>query len=268
MKDKILLFIPMYNCENQITRVLSQITDEYKNYFSEIIVVNNRSTDNGENAVVAYCENHPELPVRLLRNDENYGLGGSHKVAFNYAVEKGFDYIVVLHGDDQATLSDLMPYIVSNEYEKYDCLLGSRFMKGSKLLGYSKTRILGNYVFNFIFSVVTRKKIYDLGSGLNMYDTKNFPDKYFIKYPDTLYFNDLMILASCHFKHNMLFFPISWREEDQISNNKLFSFSISLLKMLFHYLVNKKAYLSQDLRIKKIEKYSAQIIHDNTEIKK
>ena len=40
-----------------------------------------------------------------------------------------------------------------------------------------------------------------------------------------------MILAQCHYKQKMLFFPISWREEDQVSNTKLTSFALSLLRM-------------------------------------
>ncbi len=46
--DKILVFIPAYNCENQIIRVLEQFDSEVLEYISEIIVVNNRSTDNTE----------------------------------------------------------------------------------------------------------------------------------------------------------------------------------------------------------------------------
>ena len=44
--DKILLFIPMYNCEKQIVRVLDQLTPHVCELLSEVIIVNNRSTDN------------------------------------------------------------------------------------------------------------------------------------------------------------------------------------------------------------------------------
>ena len=98
---KILLFIPMYNCEKQIERVLTQLTDEICSYLNEVIIVNNRSTDKGEAVVRQYLTDH-HLPVKvsLLCNDDNYGLGGSHKIAFQYAVAHGFDYIILLHGDD------------------------------------------------------------------------------------------------------------------------------------------------------------------------
>ena len=134
-------------------------------------------------------------------------------------------------------------------------------MKDSKLIGYNKLRIWGNYGFNFLFSLVVHRKVKDLGSGLNLYKVEPLRSKYYLKYPDTLYFNDLMILASCYYKQNMMFYPISWREEDQISNNKLLNFSCSLLKMLWRYMKNKKKYIEQDMRTKKIDEYSAQIIY-------
>ncbi len=264
MKEKILLFIPMYNCENQIVRVLGQLKDEVCGYLSEVIIVNNRSTDNGEQAVIDYLKTYT-IPVKvsLLRNDENYGLGGSHKVAFQYAIDNGFDYVVVLHGDDQGRIADFLPLLHSGEYRSYDCCLGARFMKGSKLIGYSRLRIAGNYGFNLLFSLVVRKKISDLGSGLNMYSVDTLKDMYYEHYPDTLYFNDLMILASCYYRQKMLFYPISWREEDQVSNNKLVSFSKSLLNMLLHYSLNREKYLLQDMRTKKIDSYTAQLIYQN-----
>ena len=120
--SKILLFIPMYNCEKQIPRVLGQLTDEVCSYLSEVIVVNNRSTDGGEQVAADYLKQR-NLPIKakVLRNDDNYGLGGSHKVAFQYAMDHGFDYVIVLHGDDQGDISNILPYLKNREYEQYDC---------------------------------------------------------------------------------------------------------------------------------------------------
>ena len=43
---KILIFIPMYNCEKQISRVISQFDDDTQKLFDEILVVDNISEDN------------------------------------------------------------------------------------------------------------------------------------------------------------------------------------------------------------------------------
>ena len=236
--EKLLIFIPAYNCEKQVPRVLSQLLDPHVlPWVGECIVVNNRSTDGTEAAVQDWMARHPAAPVRLLRNDENYGLGGSHKVAFGYAAAHGYQHLVVLHGDDQGAVADLLPILNDGTYKNYDCCLGSRFMKGSRIKGYSALRVVGNYGFNALFSLVAGKRITDLGSG--------------------------MILALCQLKQRVLFFPISWREEDQVSNNKLTSFGISLLKLCGRYLAGKQKFVTREWREKPIENYTSSVIASN-----
>lgn len=264
--EKLLVFIPAYNCEKQVPRVLDQLLDQrIAPWVGECIVVNNRSTDGTEAAVQRWQQAHPEAPVTLIRNDRNYGLGGSHKVAFGYAAAHGYGHLVVLHGDDQGDIRDLLPLLQKGTYKQYDCCLGSRFMKGSRIQGYSMLRVVGNYGFNALFSLVARRKITDLGSGLNLYAVAPLRSEYYKKFPDTLYFNDCMILALCQMKQKILFFPISWREEDQVSNNKLTSFGISLLKLCGRYLRSPAAFVQREWRAEPIEAYTGTVIAPPTD---
>lgn len=260
--EKILLFIPGYNCENQIIRVLNQIDEQMLKYVNEIIMVNNISTDNTEQKVIDYINQHTNIPLKLLRNNENYGLGGSHKTAFNYAMENNFDYVIVLHGDDQGNVHDLLPVLESGDYKEYDCCLGARFMKGSKLKGYSKTRILGNMVYNVLFSIAAKKRLYDLGSGLNMYNVNMLKNKFYIKFPDNLIFNDCMVLASDYYNHKVLFVPITWREDDQVSNVKMIGICSDLLKMALSYIFNREKFIKSEFREKPRSEYKAKVIHE------
>lgn len=257
--DKILVFIPAYNCEKQIVRVLAQFDEKVLEYVSRIIVVNNQSTDNTEMVVAAYIKQHPGIPVKLLRNKDNYGLGGSHKVAFDYAMKHGFDYVVVLHGDDQGSINDFLPVFENKYYRKHDCILGARFMIGSKLQGYSAFRTFGNIVYDFLFAAVVRKKIYDLGSGLNMYKVDMLRDKFYKKFPDNLMFNYCMILASEYYGHDIMFYPVSWREDDQVSNVKMMNQAVKVLKMLKDYYADPEV-ITEDYRDKIIDDYEADII--------
>lgn len=264
LNNKILLFIPMYNCQKQIVRVLGQFNEEICSYISEIIVINNRSTDDGEQVVMDYIKEHPfPIKISLLRNDENYGLGGSHKVAFNYAMNNDFDYAVVLHGDDQGSIDNLLPYLKNKEYEKYDCFLGARFMKGSKLQGYSAFRTFGNRVYDLLFAIGTHTKVYDLGSGLNMYKVESLKNKFYLKYKDNLMFNYCMVMGQAYYKMNVKFFPILWREDDQVSNVKMVNQAIVVLKMLFSYIGNKKKFIESEHRDRVIDDYTAQVIFTN-----
>lgn len=253
--DKILVFIPMYNCENQIPRVLAQLKGDIQKYISEVIVVNNRSTDKGVEAASEYAKQNLDIPVKIMTNADNYWLGGSHKVAFHYAIDNGFDYVITLHGDDQGRINDFTSLLESGDYRDYDCVLGSRFVKGSKLIGYSKIRIWGNHCFNLLFTLAAGKSIKDLGSGLNLYKVETLKNEYFEKFPDALYFNAVMVLAHRCYKHKIWFYPITWREDDQVSNMKFMNLSTNLLKMCFKYFFRRKKYIESEMRDKIVDEY-------------
>jgi glycosyltransferase involved in cell wall biosynthesis len=232
-----------------------------------VIIVNNRSTDDGEAAVMDYLNNRPmKVPVEVLRNRKNYGLGGSHKVAFDYAIRENYNYVIVLHGDDQGHIQDLLPYLKSKKYRKYDCLLGARFKRGSKLQGYSAFRTFGNIVYNVLFSIGVGKKIYDLGSGLNMYAVDILKDKFYLKYKDNLMFNYCMILGSAYYGHKMFFFPIRWSEDDQVSNVKMMNQAVIVLKLLASYIVNKKKFIEGEHRDNPTFLYEADVVYANTRV--
>ena len=261
MKDRILLFIPAYNCEKQIVRVLAQLDWEVMSYIDDVIVVNNRSTDDTEQAVLSFISEHPNMPVKLLRNHDNYGLGGSHKVAFDYAIKNEYDYVIVLHGDDQGSIKDFLPVLRKRYYTKHDCILGARFMVKSKLQGYSAFRTFGNIVYDFLFAFVLKKRIYDLGAGLNMYSTEMLESRFYEMFPDNLMFNCCMLFASDYYKQDIKFFPISWREDDQVSNVKMMSQSMKTLKMLFDYFVNPQS-VRDDYRDREVLSYGAEAVKE------
>lgn len=270
MKDKILVFIPCYNCEKQIVRVLGQLDKRALSFIDRVLIVNNRSTDNTEQAAAEYLARHKEIPAVILRNEHNYNLGGSHKVAFEYAIQNGFDYVLILHGDDQANFRDIIPVLRSKKYRGYDCTFGARFKKGGSpfrkdpdLIGYSPLRIWGNYVFNDLFSLVCKKPVYDLGSGLNIYKTEPLKSRYYLKFPDTLYFNNVFLMYQCHTKARIMYFPITWREMDQVSNNKLISFSFSLMGLLAKYAKDPADFLASDMRGTAYESYPSETVYSN-----
>lgn len=265
MSERMLLFIPAYNCEKQIVRVLDQLDKKVFAYFEEVLVVNNRSTDATEKVVLEYLSLHPDKPVRLMRNTENYGLGGSQKMAFHYAVDHHYDYVCMLHGDDQGNIHDFIPMLHKGIYAKYDCVLGARFMRGSRLKGYSKFRTFGNIVYNFIFAFVTRQRIFDLGSGLNMYKVSMLKNGFFEKFPDNLMFNYVMILASDYYHHKIRFYPVSWREDDQVSNVKMVSQAASVLRMALDYFHDPEC-IKQEYRDVIRTSYTCEQISDSSQL--
>lgn len=217
---KILLFIPSYCCENQIERVIHKI--HLSGIAADLLFVDNRSSDATVQNILSALNKYGISNATVVLNRANYNLGGSHKVAFNYAVEHNYSHLIVLHGDDQADISDILPKLKENEHLKYDCLLGSRFHTASELKGYSHFRIFGNKVLNFFCDLVCKENISDMGSGLNLYSLRFLKDMRYMTFSDDLTFNVSLLFHAYLAGFKVSFFPISWREEDQISNAKVF----------------------------------------------
>lgn len=258
--SKILVAVPAYNCSSQIGRVIKQFADSSFGAFSELLIIDNRSTDDTLLSAIKSANNYPQKKISIIQNDQNYNLGGTHKVAFQYTLEKNYDGVVILHGDDQGRLSDIAPHLHAKNITRDDCILGARFMKGSQLIGYPRLRVLGNLIFNSIYSICTHQRILDMGSGLNFYGRELIATSLHKKMPDDLTFNNAFLLSILAANKKVQFIPISWREEDQISNAKLWSQSIKLLKYLMKYLGSKAKYLRTDFRSSKISNYTFKII--------
>ena len=227
-KFKNIVFIPAYNCETQILRVLDKLR-VHQDFFDQVLVIDNCSTDKTVSVARDFIRNKSLSNFNVLINTENLSLGGSHKVAFRYALEQDFSHITVLHGDDQGDFTDLCPHLRSGDAFKFDCILGSRFNRNSRLIGYSKFRIFGNKVLNAFCSFCTGSKIEDMGAGLNLYNVEVLRKSNFINFPDDLTFNVFLLFEHGLNKENYTFIPISWRELDQTSNAKLFRQAFRIL---------------------------------------
>lgn len=104
--------------------------------------------------------------------------------------------------------------------------------------------------------------VYDLGSGLNMYSVKSLESRYYHKFKDNLMFNCYMLLAVTSLNQKIKFFPILWREDDQVSNVKIINQAIRTLKMLWGYVSKRAAFLEDEHRDNVIENYSAQTVYE------
>lgn len=220
MNRKILVAIPAYNCEKQIQRVLKEINKKLLERVDEIAVIDNGSSDNTVlNALKYKKAGKLGDKLHVYKNVDNFNLGGTHKVAFQKAKREGFTHVVILHGDNQAKSDEANLLIDFMEaHPEHQTVLGSRFNKKSHLIGYDMKRIYGNKVLNGIYSAVTLRKLEDLGSGLNLFALSDLDEKTYIQFADKLTFNYELILDLVTRKVNFAYIPITWREEDQVSN--------------------------------------------------
>lgn len=269
-KEKILVFIPMFNCEKQIKRVILQFSQETQGFFDEILIIDNRSTDRSiEAAEEMLSKTIKTCKVSIYKNKKNYSLGGSIKVAFKYATANNFDYMITLHGDDQGNIKDVIPVIKSGRHRKVDMCIGARFHHDSVLDGYSWFRTFGNKVFNLVCSIITLRKIDDLTAGLNIYNIKFVRELYPIclAFPNNLTFDVHCLMYMIKNKKAFIYFPLVWKEEDQVSNAKIFKQAFIILKLFARFVLNKNSLFKTTVKgtqLNQLEKnYESEVVYQN-----
>ena len=93
-KDLVSILIPTYNREKIILETLNcAVNQTYKN--TEVIVVDNKSTDNGFEIIKGFAKSHPN--VRVYQNEENIGPVKNWLKCMDYATG---EYAKILWSDD------------------------------------------------------------------------------------------------------------------------------------------------------------------------
>ncbi|MBT3583930.1 MAG: glycosyltransferase family 2 protein [Halobacteriovoraceae bacterium] len=249
---KVFLGIPCYNCGDQITRVLSDLLKEQDllQKFSEVYLIDNQSSDETIVKATSLLKNSGELgkKIKLVVNNSNYGLGGSFKIIYGEALKKHCDYLVWLHGDDQVDLKDLKKMVAKllEAEEKPDALFGARFMPGSELQNYSKAREIANLGLNKLCSLISGKKVFELGSGLNAYRLKGLSLEELKSLPDHLAFDMYLTLHFLGSEFRSSFIPIRWKNYDQKSNANNLLVTAQILTIMLKWKLGFKRSIAKD----------------------
>lgn len=157
--------IPAHNEEGSVEEAVRTIaaTLDRERIKHEVVVVNDHSSD-GTAAILSRLQG--ELPqLRVVDND---GPGG-----YGYAVRKGLEHF---NGDRvavmMADLSDLPEDLVRFNRkmdEGYDCVFGTRWSKGGKVVDYPWVKRLMNRIANNVVRLVFRMKYNDCTNAFKLY---------------------------------------------------------------------------------------------------
>lgn len=211
-----LLFIPMRNCGNTIGAVISGLDEKLLKHVSEILILDNDSTDNSMKAASEAAKSIQGVKVIIRKNEKNYGFGGSHKLAFQYAHLQKMDYMMVVHGDNSGSPSQFLPLFESREFLYYDLVLSSRVSLSSKRTNYPIYRLLANWVLSLLASLMTNSLVSDFSGGpVGLFRVQTFINKYenpVKKFSDLISFTQDAFLFVSYKRGSVRFVPIQFRE--------------------------------------------------------
>ncbi|MBD2289427.1 glycosyltransferase [Microcystis wesenbergii FACHB-1317] len=159
------IVIPAYNeedCIESTTHLISERLERDKIDY-EILVVNDNSKDNTEAVLQKINQENPRI-----RYINNYYPNG-----FGFAVRCGLenfsgDAVAVVMADNSDSPDNMVDYYYKLQ-EGYDCVFGSRFIKGGKVIDYPMHKLFVNRLANLFIQVLFGLKFNDTTNAFKIY---------------------------------------------------------------------------------------------------
>ncbi|MEW6407093.1 MAG: glycosyltransferase family 2 protein [Patescibacteria group bacterium] len=179
---KLSVIIPAHNEEDCIEKTVLDISEELKkeSIDNEIIIVNDNSTDRTVSIINNLAQEYND--IRLINRQSPNGFGRAVREGLDNATG---DVIIIAMGDASDDPRDIVKYFYKIE-EGYDCVFGSRFIKGAMTRDYPFHKLIVNRIANTFLRILFLTKHNDLTNAFKAYRREVIDA---IKPIESLYFN-------------------------------------------------------------------------------
>jgi len=163
--NKLSIIIPGLDEAENLPACISEIIDELiKNkILHEVLVIDDGSTDNTHEVVASMIKRYPS--IRYVRNEERNGFGRAIRLGLD---EYTGDAVAIMMADRSDSPKDLVSYWKTLQ-EGYECVFGSRFIRGSKVSNYPFLKLIANRIVNTMIRIAFKIKSNDVTNAFKMY---------------------------------------------------------------------------------------------------
>ena len=158
-----LVVLPTYNEIANIEKMLRAIRAEVPS--CDVLVVDDGSPDGTADAADRVREEMGQINV--LRRSGKGGLGSAYRAGFSWGLERGYDSFVEIDCDfshDPRALPDMLSL-----GEKYEVVIGSRYVPGGAIPSWSTSRLLLSKGGNRYASLLLGLGVADSTAGYRVY---------------------------------------------------------------------------------------------------
>jgi dolichol-phosphate mannosyltransferase len=164
MSERGLVVIPTYNEVGNLQHLVPQVLAQDSRL--EILVVDDNSPDGTGRLAEALAAKEPRLHV--LHREGKLGLGTAYITGFQWALERGYDYVFEMDADfshDPAHLKEFLKVVPDA-----DLVLGSRYLNGKvAVVNWPIGRLVLSYCANIYARRLTGLHIWDLTGGFKCF---------------------------------------------------------------------------------------------------
>ena len=169
---KVAVYVPAFNAAQTLEQLLSRIPAPIIERASEILVVDDASNDETYAAAISYRERHKLEKLSVIRHVKNKGYSGNQKSTYRYLINRGFDVVVMLHGDAQYAPECIPALLDPLLREECDFMIGSRITGTPLQGGMPLYRFLANRALTLIQNFLIGTNHSEFHSGYRAYDLR------------------------------------------------------------------------------------------------
>jgi glycosyltransferase involved in cell wall biosynthesis len=208
-----LVVMPAYKAARTLERVWADIP---KDAVDEVIVVDDASPDDT-------CAVARRLPVTLIEHARNVGYGGNQKTCYRAALERGADFVIIVHGDYQYDARMIPACVEVLRLGICDVLLGNRIRTRAEALagGMPRVKYLANRSLTFVENLLSGQNLGEWHSGFRAYTREVLEVLPFERNNDDFVFDTQFLLQAIHFGFRVGDVPVPVRYFDEASSISL-----------------------------------------------
>ncbi|MBM3786593.1 MAG: glycosyltransferase [Acidobacteria bacterium] len=232
------ILIVAYNAATTLAKVFRRIPDIVWRNVEEVVVFDDASQDDTFALALGYKQLHPNTKLQVFKNEQNQGYGGNQVKGYSYFMERGFDIVVLLHGDGQYA-----PEILAHLYHplvmgQADAVFGSRMMKdygGPLHGGMPLYKYTGNKILTFFENKALHLDLTEFHSGYRAYDLHALRAIDFSRMTHDFHFDTEIIIKLQHQRFRIAEVPIPTYYGDEICYVNGMKYAQDVFKAVFRY---------------------------------
>ncbi|MBK8010545.1 MAG: glycosyltransferase [Deltaproteobacteria bacterium] len=218
-KHKLLVLVVAYHAQDTLGSVLQRIpVSILDDYDVEVLVIDDASGD--ETFAEGKRQVSLGLPfsVRILANRLNQGYGGNQKIGYHYAIEHGFDFVALIHGDGQYAPERLPDLLRPFHAESADAVFGSRMLRKTDALrgGMPLYKWVGNIILSTFQNRILDASLSEFHSGYRVYRVAALAQVPFHLNSNDFHFDTEIIIQFMRACHKIVEVPIPTYYGDEI----------------------------------------------------
>ncbi len=158
-----LVVTPTYNEAENIERFTSSVFAQGAEI--DMLIVDDNSPD-GTGAIVQKLQaTNPRL--HLIQRPRKMGLGTAYVEGFRFAIAHQYDFVFEMDADFSHNPEELPKFL--SKMDTCDLVIGSRYIKGVRVVNWPMRRLLLSYAANVYTRVITRMPVKDATSGFKCF---------------------------------------------------------------------------------------------------